>query len=56
MEGMPWLPFAKQFVLVLFFTLFSGILIWTYYPGNRDLEQLRDMPLEDAKQGGWCDE
>lgn len=48
MDGMAWLSFSKQFVLILFFCVFSGILIWTYRPSNRGLEQYRNLPFQDG--------
>lgn len=44
MEPMTFLPALKQFVLVLFFASFSGIILWA---GNVRLEDKRYLPLEE---------
>jgi len=51
MDAMPWLGPLKQFVLVWFFLIFSGIWLWTYSRGNRGLEDLRNLPFEEGEIG-----
>lgn len=42
------LSVSKMFALLTFFPLFVGILVWTYWRGNRErLESYRLIPLED---------
>lgn len=48
MEAMAWLGPLKQFVLVWFFAIFVGIVAWTYARGNRQLEELRNLPFDEG--------
>ena len=49
MENMPWLGPLKQFVLVWFFLIFTSITVWTYSRGNRNLEDMRNLPFDDGE-------
>lgn len=46
---MAWLGPLKQFVLVWFFLIFTAILVWTYSRGNRQLEELRNLPFDEGE-------
>ncbi|MDP2688786.1 MAG: cbb3-type cytochrome c oxidase subunit 3 [Deltaproteobacteria bacterium] len=47
MEG--FIAYTKTFALVLFFSFYCGVFIWTYWPRNREkMEEMRNIPfIED---------
>ncbi len=46
-----WLShYSGYFVLLAFFTAFTGIAIWAYWPKNRArLESYKEIPLKGAE-------
>lgn len=44
----PWVGLLKQVVLVVFCTFFTGVVLWTYAPGQRSLEDLRWLPFDET--------
>lgn len=53
MEPIPYLDIAKQFVLLMFFFTFSGIIYWTYGLNTKEeLEQQRFLVLDEEGADG----
>lgn len=48
MDDFQWIAPLKEAVLLMFFLAFSGAIAWTW--GNRSLEQLASIPLEDQDE------
>ncbi|MBF0622217.1 MAG: cbb3-type cytochrome c oxidase subunit 3 [Magnetococcales bacterium] len=44
------LLFSKEFSLIWFFLFFIGIVIWAYWPGNKDrYEEAGKMIMDDGE-------
>ena len=48
MDITPWVGLLKQAVLVSFCAFFTGMVLWTYAPANRSLEDLRWLPFDET--------